>query len=81
MGLRPLHPDAKSRFTGFGPPSAALRRAVRHENQSRTAQQSRDLLLISGRVDVANTPPGLRPLLGPPCIPPEAPHKRGIQLP
>ena len=24
MGLRPLHPDAKSRFTGFGPPSAAL---------------------------------------------------------
>ena len=23
MGLRPLHPDAKSRFTGFGPPSAS----------------------------------------------------------
>ena len=24
---------------------------------------------------------GLRPLLGPPCIPPEAPLKRGFQLP
>ena len=24
---------------------------------------------------------GLRPLLGPPCIPPEAPPKRGVQLP
>ena len=24
MGLRHLHPDDKSRFTGFGPPSAAL---------------------------------------------------------
>ena len=37
------------------------RRAVRHENQSSTARQSRDLLLISGRVDVANTPSGLCP--------------------
>ena len=24
---------------------------------------------------------GLRPLLGPPCIPPEAPPKKGFQLP
>ena len=24
---------------------------------------------------------GLRPLRGPPCIPPEAPPKRGVQLP
>ncbi len=24
---------------------------------------------------------GLRPLLGPPCIPPEAPPKRGFQQP
>ena len=37
------------------------RRAVRHENQSLTARQSRDLLQISGRVDVANTPQGPRP--------------------
>ena len=37
------------------------RRAVRHENQSLTARQSRDLLLISGRVDGANTPSGQGP--------------------
>ena len=51
------------------------RRAVRHENQSLTARQSRDLLLISGRVDVANTPSGLRPfcpLASPRNTPPEA---------
>ena len=52
-----------------------LRRAVRHENLSLTARQSRDLLLIFGRVDVATTPPGLRPFC-PLASPPEAPPKR-----
>ena len=49
------------------------RRAVRHENQSLTARQSRDLLLISGRVDGANTPSGQGPsfhLCTPPGTPP-----------
>ena len=55
------------------------RRAVRHENQSFTARQSRDLLLISGRVDAANTPSGLRSF--PPCIPPRSPPKESFQLP
>ena len=78
MGLRPLlilMPNPVLR--ALGRHRRRCRRAVRHENQSFKAQQSRDLLLISGRVDVANTPPGLRPFC-PPCIPPEAPPKKGF---
>ena len=60
-GLRPLHPDAKSRLRALGRHRRRCRRAVSHENQSITARQSRDLLLISSRVDVPNTPSGLRP--------------------
>ena len=73
MGLRPLHPDAKSRFTGFGPPSAATPPGGKTRKSVAYGAASRDLLLIFGRVDVANTPSGLRPF-APPCIPPpEAP--------
>ncbi|MPL57229.1 hypothetical protein SDC9_02728 [bioreactor metagenome] len=55
------------------------RRAVRHENLSLTARQSRDLLLISGRVDVANTPSGLRPFC--PLASPRSTPKERFQFP
>ena len=55
-----LYSDAKLRFAGLS------RRAERHGNQSLTARQSRDLLLISGRVDCVNTP---APLCTPPGLP------------
>ena len=64
MGLRPLlHSDAKPRFAGLGRHRQPSRRAERHGYQSLTARQSRDLLLISGRVDCVNTP---SPLASPP---------------
>ena len=61
MVLRPaiLMPNPALRFLGRF--RRRCRRAVRHGYQSLTARQSRDLLLISGRIDVANTPSGLRP--------------------
>ena len=54
---------AKLRFAGLGRHRRRRRRAERHGYQSLTARQSRDLLLISGRVDDVNTPP---PLASPP---------------
>ena len=67
-GCAPFIPMPNPVLRALGRHRRRCRRAVRHENQSLTARQSRDLLLISGRVDVANTPPGLRPFC--PCIPP-----------
>ncbi len=52
---------AKLRFAGLGRHRRRRRRAERHGYQSLTARQSRDLLLISGRVDYVNTPPPLHP--------------------
>ena len=46
---------AKLRFAGLGRHRRRRRRAERHGYQSLTARQSRDLLLISGRVDCVNT--------------------------
>ena len=60
-GCAPFIPMPNPVLRALGRHRRRCRRAVRHENQSLTARQSRDLLLISGRVDVANTPPGLRP--------------------
>ena len=59
---------AKHRFAGLGRQRRQCRRAERHGYHSLTARQSRDLLMISGRV---TTSP-----LRPPCIPPEAPQKK-----
>ena len=80
MGLRPLlilMPNPVLR--ALGRHRRLRRRAVRHENQSLTARQSRDLLLISGRVDVANTPSGLRPFC--PLASPRNTPKESFQLP
>ena len=62
-GCALLHSDAKPRFSGLGRHRQPSRRAERHGYQSLTARQSRDLLLISGRVDCVNTP---SPLASPP---------------
>ncbi len=78
MGLRPLlHSDAKPRFAGLGRHRQPSRRAERHGYQSLTARQSRDLLLISGRVDCVNTP---SPLASPPRSTPleEVINSRGV---
>ena len=58
--------DAKHRVAGLGRHRRYGRRAERHGYQSLTARQSRDLLLISGRVDCVNTP---APLASPPKHP------------
>ena len=58
--------DAKLRFAGLGRHRRHRRRAERHGYQSLTARQSRDLLLISGRVGCTNT---LAPLASPPKHP------------
>jgi hypothetical protein len=57
---------AKLRFADLGRHRRHHRRAERHGYQSLTARQSRDLLLISGRVGGANTP---APLASPPKHP------------
>ena len=48
--------NAKHRFAGLGRHRRNNRRAERHGYQSLTARQSRNLLLISGRVDCVNPP-------------------------
>ena len=48
--------DAKHRVAGLGRHRRYARRSERHGDQSLTARQCRDLLLISGRVDGVNTP-------------------------
>ncbi len=53
--------DTKHRVAGLGHQRRYNRRVERHGYQSLTARQSRDLLLISGRVDCVNTPPPLHP--------------------
>ena len=76
--------DTKLRFAGLGRHRRHRRRADRHGNQSLTARQSRDLLLISGRVDCVNTP---APLASPPqqlsaVLPFNGRHqKRGVASP
>ena len=64
---------AKLRFAGLGRHRRRRRRAERHGYQSLTARQSRDRLLISGRVDNVNTPPPLHP--------PRSTPKESFQLP
>ena len=58
--------DAKHRFAGLGRQRRQCRRAERHGCHSLTARHSRDLLMISGRVDYVTTPAPL-------ALPPEHP--------
>ena len=73
-GCALLHSDAKPSFAGLGRHRQPSRRAERHGYQSLTARQSRDLLLISGRVDCVNTPSPL-------ASPPEAPRWEKFSIP
>ena len=79
-GCAPFIPMPNPVLRALGRHRRRCRRAVRHENQSLTARQSRDLLLISGRVDVANTPPGLRPFC-PLASPPKHPIRGASNFP
>ena len=60
--------DAQHRIAVLGRHRRQCRRAERHGYHSLTARQSRDLLLISGRVDYVTTP---APLASPPKHPPK----------
>ena len=61
--------DAKHRIAVFGRHRRQCRRAERHGYHSLTVRQSRDLLLISGRVDYVTTP---APLQSPRSTPKES---------
>ena len=73
MGLRPPI-CCQTPLSGLGRQRRQCRRAERHGYHSLTARQSRDLLMISGRVDYVTTPAPL-------ASPPEAPPKESFQIP
>ena len=66
--------DAKHRFAGLGRHRRQCRRAERHGCHSLTARHSRDLLMISGRVDYVTTPAPL-------ALPPEHTPRGVISIP
>ena len=66
--------DAKHRFAGLGRHRRQCRRAERHGYHSLTARHSRDLLMISGRVDYVTTPAPL-------ALPPEHTPRGVISIP